>query len=973
MKRFVYWENHSNCSAGEGTVSPEALAAEAARRGWPEAALCDTNGIYGLIRFLDACRHAGVRPLVSVRVRHHAFDGIIIPRSMRGYARMCRFISRVHEDPGTDLAETALTLTRGDCIVVTAMERLLTPRPGLLALIDVSGNRAATTYTLARDRHIPPLLVYPVYYLTEAAHDLYRLRRAIHLNKTLASLTDADTAPPGSCWKPIGWVRERFAHMPDALDNTVRLAREAAFDLARGTAIMPATFRDSARRLRALCRRQVPWRYPQADRRVEERLTYELDIIVRMGFADYFLTVYDIVRRAPLTCGRGSGAASIVSYLLGITHVDPLAHNLFFERFLNPARPDPPDIDIDFPWDTRDDVLDDIFRRYGADRTAMVANHITLSGRSALRETAHAYGLPEREIRQLQRSTPLPQTNEIPPPWQPLREQAQHLRGSLRHLSVHCGGVVITPKPLRYYVPVEKTAKGVPVIQWEKDQSEAFGLVKIDILGNRSLAVVRDTLAAVTARNGRRLDYRSLNPLHDPATRQCLAAGETIGVFYVESPAMRQLQRKTGRGDYGHLVIHSSIIRPAAHRWINEYIERLRGKPYRPPLPEMADLFRETYGLLCYQEDITRLTITAAGFTVAQGERLRRCISKPDRRRERTTLRDLFYERLTQRGVSRQTVDTVWDMMESFSGYSFCKPHSASYALLSFKSCYLKCHYPAAFMAAVLTNRGGYYTPLAYISEARRLGLDIVPPHVNESDREYRGDGRRLLVGLMELRDLNTSAISALVRERQANGPFHGVVDLMRRTGIGAADTARLIGGGCLRDLERYNRPQQLYLARAFAADIPPGDRTSLYGDRHRLSLRPPPMRAWTAAQVRQAERDHFGFLLSEHPVAVLRREHSFPGTVTAAALTDHAGRQVRILALLISAKTVLTREGDPMNFVSFEDETAIFETVFFPKAYRTLRNRQAQHGVYLLTGKVEIHFGAVSVNVTSLRRMKNE
>jgi len=312
---------------------------------------------------------------------------------------------------------------------------------------------------------------------------------------------------------------------------------------------------------------------------VSKRLEDELSLIRDKGFTDYFLVVADIVRKAPITCGRGSAAASVVSYLLGITHVDPIRHQLFFGRFLSANRRDFPDIDVDFPWDERDTVLESVERTYGSERTAMVTNHVGFRSRAAVREIAKVYGIPPAEIKQVtkrlsffgrpkkirKRMTRHPkfQNVQLEEPWPEILQLAGRLDGIPRHLSVHCGGTIIVPDRVSHYVPVQRAAKGVRVIQWEKDQAEAAGLVKIDLLGNRSLAVIRDALAAIRDNTGRNISYAKFNPLDDPATQKLIARGETMGVFYVESPAMRQLQQMAGRGDYEHLIIHSSIIRPA--------------------------------------------------------------------------------------------------------------------------------------------------------------------------------------------------------------------------------------------------------------------------------------------------------------------------------------------------------------------------------------------------------------------------
>src|SRR5437867_4794217 len=325
------------------------------------------------------------------------------------------------------------------------------------------------------------------------------------------------------------------------------------------------------------------------------------------------------------------------------------------------------------------------------------------------------------------------------PPWPEILEAAARLDGFPRHLSVHCGGVVIAPDGVERHVPVERAAKGVRVIQWEKDQAEEAGLVKIDLLGNRSLSVIRDACAAVRAAGGPDLPYGAFDPIDDPRTQELMRDGDTMGVFYVESPAMRQLQQKTRRGDFEHLVIHSSMIRPAANDYIREYVRRLRGGSHTSLHPILDEVLVETHGIMCYQEDVAKVAMRMAGFSTVEADGLRKVLSRkwPGKRLE--DYRRQFFEGARSRGVGAEVARRVWDMILSFSGYSFCKPHSASYALVSFQSCFLKAHYPAEFIAAVISNQGGYYSTFAYVSEARRMGLRVLLPDVNESEKEYAG------------------------------------------------------------------------------------------------------------------------------------------------------------------------------------------------------------------------------------------
>ncbi|MCG8376722.1 MAG: hypothetical protein MI702_09605, partial [Chlorobiales bacterium] len=501
----------------------------------------------------------------------------------------------------------------------------------------------------------------------------------------------------------------RFAAIPQAIENTREIAQTITFTGPRFGLVMPPWKSDRDLSAADALRRAS---YAGAEKRygrelpepVVDRLEHELRIIDRMDYSTYFLLVRKIVQRSPRTCGRGSGAASLVAYCLGITNVCPVKHNLYFGRFLNPGRQDPPDIDVDFAWDERDGVIESVLDQFG-DRVAMVSSHILFQPRMAVRETAKVFGLTPAEIGRVTKRLPWfwrvsssksdlmadlknrPEAKalEFIHPWPEILSLAQQLIGIPRYLSVHPGGVVITPDPIRHYVPVQRAAKGVPIIQWEKDATEDAGLVKIDLLGNRSLGVIRDAIHNVKD-NGVEFDESRWEPEDDPDTQSLLAQGHSMGCFYIESPAMRLLQQKAAMGDFEHLVIHSSIIRPAANECIQEYLRRLHGGDWKPIHPLLTDVLEETFGIMVYQEDVSRAAMALAGFSDAEADGLRKVMSKKDRARKLQDYYERFADGARIRRVTPKQIEALWQMMMSFSGYSFCKPHSASYARVSFQA-----------------------------------------------------------------------------------------------------------------------------------------------------------------------------------------------------------------------------------------------------------------------------------------------
>ena len=529
----------------------------------------------------------------------------------------------------------------------------------------------------ARRLGIPSVVTGGVMFANPEEWPIHRLRVAIHHNLVLSAIEELTIA---DCQLPIGasrsinnqqsaisnlasrdsWLRptadlaRHFPDCPDALTRTAELAERCEYRIPIGRVVAPrfADVDNALERLRTLAYEGAERRYGTIAPITRDRLEHELRIIGQKAFADYFLVVHDIVQHGPTHCGRGSVANSIVSYALGITHVDPLGSGLLFERFLNPERKDPPDIDLDFPWDERDGVLAWVFRRYPHPRAAMVANHNCFRLRGALREAAKVHGRPPGEIREITRrfpwfmeagtladvlsTHPNFQGLNLPKVWQDLARLAQPLVGVPRHLSLHPGGVVIVPTALTDYVPVEPAAKEldgnpdltVPVIQFEKDGAEDAGLVKIDLLGNRSLAVIRDAIAEVRVNTGRQIDYTSNDPDDDEPTKALFRTGQTMGVFYTESPASRLLCAKSRADSFELLVLNTSIIRPASNRFIRIYLERLHGGAYQPLDPSLRDTLAETFGVMVYQEDVVNVCATFAGMPLATGDGLRKALSK---------------------------------------------------------------------------------------------------------------------------------------------------------------------------------------------------------------------------------------------------------------------------------------------------------------------------------------------------------
>jgi error-prone DNA polymerase len=976
-----------------GVDSIKTICRAAARMGYKRLALTDTDNLYGLWTFLSACRQEGLQPIVGAELTdpHSGRRVICLVENDVGYSNLCRVLTQRHLDADFNIQEAVVTHSRGLCFLVTD--------PGLLKTWHQAGVwvaahmprrpllRSHPLCCMAHHLKVPLVATPSSFFLSSKDVSIHRLLRAIDKNTTLSRLEAKETAPDDAWLASPETYATRFAICPEAIRATHKIAERLTFSGPSFGTVMPP-WQDPKNRPATACLRDAVYngamqRYGgELAEPVVERIENELRIVEDMSFSAYFLVVCDIVKHSPRTCGRGSGAASIIAYCLGITNVCPLKHNLYFERFLNPGRSDPPDLDVDFAWDERDDILDRVLSKYRG-HAAMVSNHVYFQPRMALREVAKVFGLPAREIDTLAKRMPfylrtkgndvaletrlrqLPELKNMdyPEPWPRILSLAHRITDIPRYLSVHPGGVVITPNPIDTYAPLEMAPKGVPILQWEKDGTETAGLVKIDLLGNRSLGVIRDAVQNVH-RNGLALKESRWEPEDDLATQEAIAHGHTMGCFYIESPAMRLLQKKSGVGDFEHLVIHSSIIRPAANKFIQAYIQRLHGGSWDPIHPLLGDVLNETFGIMVYQEDVSRAAVSIAGFSHAEADGLRKVLSKKDRECKLRDYHDRFVAGAASRGVPGEKISEVWEMIMSFSGYSFCKPHSASYARISFQAAYLKVHFAAEFMAAVISNQGGFYSTFAYVSEARRMGLTILPADVCHSDIAWKGSDLSVRVGLFSVKGLSKKCQELIVSERQKT-PFRNFRDVLQRVRPDDAETRALINCGALDAFCRAgNRADLMWELAQWQKDRSVKSRNrDLFNDTGGY-LPPPQLPDTDRLERLRREFLVLGFLCDCHPMTLYRTELKQLRLVQAVRMNSFIGKRIRFAGWLVTGKRVQTKHGDTMEFLTFEDETGIVETTFFPKTYERFCHMVDRNRPYVLEGKVEVDWGATTLTV---------
>lgn len=982
---FIHLNIHSNFSQMRGTATQQSLLTQAKKYGMQHLVLTETNGVWGFIRFVQHAKAADILPIAGTNIITAKDDVILLVENQTGYENLCRAISKVHDDNQQSLS-SILSAGYSGLFFLAHQEKVLNELsqyiPDTNLFVELRpGVTETRAQQLAKRFKLEIVATGDVYFLKPEDQKAHRILRAIENNTTLSQLDPQEVKNDQHWFRSEKDMIRLFPNSLEAINNSHYLAERCETDWNFKNTIFPNlslknTYQANIK-LEQLVKKGAKTRYKTLSKKVENRIKYELSLISSKGFAPYFLIVHDIVKQTRATIGRGSGAASIVSYALFITQVDPIKYNLQFERFIHPERENMPDIDIDFPWDERDDILKSIFKKYKLKRTAMVASQVFLRPRSAVREVAKVYGLSNEEIKSITKRigyhrsrTDLAQWVSTDPRFAnahiddtllDVLKQAEKIIGAFRYPSVHPGGVIIVPDEIRKYVPVLMAPKGVQIVEWEKDQVEDSGLLKIDILGNRSLAVVRDTIKQVNlnygqkATNSRYVDYHQIQPIGDAKTEKLMKAGRTMGVFYIESPATRQLLTKAGVVDFEHVVIYSSIIRPAANRFTTIMLERIHGKPWKLQHPDL-NFLKESYGIMVYEEQVSKAARILAGFGYAEADALRKTMSRDSMQHIIPGWKKKFYSNAQKRGYTNKLIKEVWDMIASFVGYSFCKPHSASYAMLSFTCAYLKAHFPAEFLASVITNQGGFYSAYAYLSEARRFGITILPPHINRSNKEYKGKEKKIRMGFMSIKGLQNKAIKSILDERKA-GDFKSLNDFLLRVELNLADAMALTNSGCFDKLESNLSHKEIAyrIAHFYLSD---GSTEPITNQPSKEPL------SWD--ERRELELKSYGFPISSHPLEPYF-ETINQWVKKAKNIPKYVGKSIYLAGVYITRKEVQTHKRDPMEFLTLEDETDIYECVLFPEVFRKYGDLLHWEKLFLLRGTVEEAFGVFTITVERL------
>lgn len=934
-----------------GAVSVRRWVVQAAEYGYGAVALADVNSMAGVVDLCKAAEQVGIPPIIGVEILTARQRAILLVENRRGYENLCRITTARNLDSHFDLAEQ-LQIDNQGVICICNQPALLRTLKGLLPgeslFVGCSG---PDDIAFAAAHGVEPIVRSHAGWLEESDRELAKL---------LARIRHLSVVGPGpddphemASLPPATELERRFAPAPQALVHVDCLVERCDFQLLTGKPILPkiqlAPGTTSDRELARLCHRGLAQKYHSIDSTIVKRLEYELAVVRKNGFCDYFLMVYDIVNFAkqngiPVEV-RGSAAGSLISHVLGFTRVCPIENNLYFERFMNPGRTDCPDIDIDLCWRKRDNVIRFCYERWGLENVAMVCNINRYRRRSAIRDVARALGWAPTQINHLIRDGKTKRNS-------PIYALAERLVGIPRHLGVHCGGIVVTPYPVSHLAPLERAHKGVIITQYDKDAAEAIGLVKIDLLGNRALSTVNGAVRIIGGHQGDDNDL-DCDP-HDEKTADMLSAGDSLGVFQSESPGMRQLLRGLKVKSKKDLAIALSLIRPgpASGGMKTAFIERhVHGKPFEYLHPKLERLLGETYGVMLYQEDVMRIAVEVAGYTIADADRFRSEVSKKvSPARLQAQYIDFVRSRAERAGIDRDSAEAIWDEILRFAAYSYCKAHATVYANIAWQTAYLKAHHPAPFYCSLFNNHHGMYPLRVYIWDAKRHGLRILPPHVNHSTVEWSLQGKTVRAGLNIIKGLSAYTAGVIVAQREAR-VFDDINDLRRRVRFRRPELQSLVhvgacdGLGATRPamLSRlcFKRPDE---NQPLLFDIYRNEAVEGLPDYDRIARL-------------KAELDTMGVSFGLHPAVLLPRQYA-----QAKRLAQRTGRRATVAGFVAAARCARTQDGRTMGFITLEDATGLAEVSFFPNQIQHYRHICSYGGPVWVCGQVTEHLSSITL-----------
>jgi DNA polymerase-3 subunit alpha len=839
---------------------------------------------------------------------------------------------------------------------------------------------------LGKKLSIPLVATNDVHYLHKSDAKIHDVLLCIGTGSTLSKPKKLGFSTPEFYFKTPEEMYNLFSHIPGAIENTLEIAARCNLELELEKPHLPNFPVPEGYTLESylekLCWENFPKRYPTRPKEAEERLKYELSIINEKGYAGYFLIVWDIVKAArekgiPMGPGRGSAAGSMVAYVLGITQLDPLKYGLLFERFLNPDRVSMPDIDLDFCDVRREEVIRYVIKKYGQDKVAQIITFGTMAARAAVRDVGRAMEIPLSQVDRIAKLIPqgvtieeaiarnqeLSELYENDERMRQLLKMAIALEGLARHAGTHAAGVVIAPEPLEELVPLQRSTEGLGLTtQFDKDALEKVGLLKMDLLGLRTLTVVENCISLVEELRGEKISLKDI-PLDDEKTYELLSKGNTVGVFQLESAGMQNLLREARPSRYEDLITLIALYRPGPLRsgMVEEFLKR-KGKKGKYPHPALKDILEETRGLLVFQEQVMQIAARLAGFTLSQGETLMRAMSKK-KADVMEAMREDFLKGAQANGVDLKVAEEIYNQMANFAAYGFNKSHSAVYALLAYQTAYLKAHYPLEYMSALLTSHMENRDKLAFFAdECRSLNIKLLPPDINESQLHFSVEGKSIRVPLTAIKGVAKGQVAEIVKERERRGKFRSLEDFCTR--MKGAKLTRpvleaLIKAGAFDSLG-YKRQQLIEGLPNILSVLEAEDKESqslLFQeeDIHPISIELPAVDEYPLEKILAMEKELIGIYLSGHPLAQIAEALEKYRPIPSIQIGEmEADEKVCVAGIVVKAKHFDTKKnGEKMATLTIEDTYGSISVTVFPSLYKDFSRFLHKEAILVVKGKV--------------------
>ncbi len=1044
-RSFVHLHNHSDYSLLDGAIPVSKLVQAAKIHEQPAVALTDHGNLFGVVNFYREAKKAGVKPIVGMEAyttpgsRHDrggdtAIRGrrihhlILLAENFEGYCNLIKlssvaFLEGFYYKPRLD-KEILRQYSKGIIALTACMSGEVNrhlvdghfeeAKKVALELDDIFGRGnfflemqnhgipeevrvREGALRIASETGIPLVATNDCHYQRQGDHEAHQALMAINTGRDLDSENEWSVGMDQLYFKSSEEMAELFAEHPEALDNSLRIAERCNLEIPLGENQMPdfplpEGWSEEGAYLEDLSRRGLVERYGEPNEEQIERLNYELGIIKEMGFEGYFLITHDFIeaskeRGIAVGPGRGSAAGSLVCYTLGITDIDPLKYGLIFERFLNPERISMPDIDIDFDYVRRGEIIDYVTEKYGRDNVTQIITYGTMKARAVLRDVGRVLGMAFGEVDRIAKLVPedlgitLEKAISANPEFAAVRgESDMHeklirysltLEGLTRHASTHAAGVLITPHPLVEHVPLYKNNKDEITTQWDMVTCEQVGLLKMDFLGLRTLTVIEEALRMLNANRGEDEQIKAGDiPMDDPATYELLRRGDTVGLFQVESGGMRDILTRLQPTVFEEIVATNALFRPGplGSGMHDDFIDRKHGrKRIRYLHPDLEPILQETYGTIVYQEQVMEIASVYGGYSMGEADVLRKAMGKkiPELLAD---LKNSFVEGAVKKGHDERQAEELFDLLEYFSGYGFNKSHSAAYAMLSVQTAWLKTHHPAEYLAACMSSEMGVTDRIVvFMHECRKMGIEVVPPDVAVSFRDFRVADGRIFFGLGAVKNVGEGAIEEITLAREREGSFRDLhefceaVDLRR---VNKRVLESLIMAGAM-DALGPNRPSMLAAvesamrsAQGRQRDKEAGQMNLLDGLKESDPASAAPVIEqipdWERSQCLAHEKEVLGFFVSGHPLDEVRpviEAMKVVDTIKMKSIPDDG--MARSIGLISHIQTKMDRKGKLMAFLTVEDFLGSYEVLVFSSSYAELRELIQTDAILAFEGKI--------------------